>query len=255
MAGLLKYSDFENWREVDHVVEFAQKDVIKDVRRLNHVTYWGGREKLALFKVAHPKFFETNFRTLSYEDACRFYEEHNDSAVSEYLDINLMLRVTKLVYRRRQFEQLLDRVLYAVNYLQSWGYEITSISLSAISEAVFVSFDGTQFDRFRQQFEGEADFTRVPDENKFSADKSFTVRISTSGDISLPDATANLIYTSNFDVDLDVTRWIPVPQELLIYHNQEGQEIRSSSPTAAKTARQARDAKNTMLRWKLGLTQ
>lgn len=253
MAGLLKYSDFENWREVDNVVQAAQKDVIKDVRRLSHVTYWGNRDKLNVFKEAHPKFFETNFRTLTYDEACRFYEEHNESAVSEYLNIDLMLRVTKLMYRRGQFEQLLDRVFYAVSYMQSWGYEITSVYLSAISEAVFVGIDGTQYARFEKQFGDEADFSKAPAEPDFGPDKPFTVRISTSGDIGMP--ISGTIYSKSFDVDLDVTRWIPVPQELLIYHDHEGNEIRSASPTAAKTARQARDAKNTMMRFKLGLTQ
>lgn len=253
MAGLLKYSDFENWREVDNVVQAAQKDVIKDVRRLSHVTYWGNRDKLNVFKDAHPKFFETNFRTLTYDEACRFYEEHNESAVSEYLNIDLMLRVTKLLYRRGQFEQLLDRVFYAVSYLQSWGYEITSVFLSAISEAVFLGVDGSQYERFAKQFADEADFSKGEPGKEFSADQPFTIRISTSGDIGLPVTTS--LYAKAYDVDLDVTRWIPVPQELLIYHDREGNEIRSASPTAAKTARQARDAKNTMMRWKLGLTQ
>ncbi|KRM54536.1 hypothetical protein [Lacticaseibacillus sharpeae] len=252
MAGLLKYSDFENWREVDNVVQAAQKDVIKDVRRLSHVTYWGNRDKLNVFKEAHPKFFETNFRTLSYEDACRFYEEHNESAVSEYLDLDLMLRVTKLMYRRGQFEQLLDRVFYAVSFLQSWGYEITSVYLSAISEAVFLGIDGTQYDRFAKQFADEGEFDNV-EGLTFDADNPFTVRISTSRDIGMPITSP--LYSKAFNVDLDVTRWIPVPQELLLFHDRDGKEIRSASPTAAKTARQARDAKNTMLRWKLGLTQ
>lgn len=253
MSGLLKYSDFENWREVDNVVAMAEKDVIKDVRRLSHVTYWGNRAKLNVFKDAHPTFFETNFRTLTYDDACKFYEEHNESAVSEYLDLNLMLRVTKLLYRRSQFEMLLDRVFYAVSYIQSWGYELKSIYLSPISEAVFIGIDGTQYERFGKEFGDQADFSRI-ENPQFDADTPFVVRISTSGDIpGIPEA--GIRYSKPFDIDLDVTRWVPMPPELLIYHDQNGKEMRSSSPTAAKTARQARDAKNTVLRYKLGLAQ
>lgn len=253
MAGLLKYSDFENWREVDNVVHLAQKDVVKDVRRLSHVTYWGSREKLNVFKDAHPKFFDMNFRTLSYEQACKFYEEHNEGGVSEYLNIDLMLRVTKLMYRRGQFEQLLDRVFYAVTYLQSWGYDITRIFLSAISESVFVGIDGTQYERLAEQLQGEADFSNITPDAQFDAEHPVTLRISTSGNIGVP--VSQSLYAKEFDIDLDVTRWVPVPQRLLLYHDHDGNEIRSASPTAAKTAQQARDARNTMLRFKLGLTQ
>lgn len=254
MAGLLKYPDFENWREVNNVVQAAEKDVIKDVRRLSHVTYWGSRDKLDVFKKAHPEFFETNFRTMTYEEACKFCEDHNESGVSEFLDLNLLLRVTKLLYRRSQFEMLLDRVFYAVNYIQSWGYEVASVYLSTISEAVFLGIDGTQYQRFASEFGDSANFDHVDNPSAFGPDNPFVVRISTSGDIpGLPAAGTR--YTKSFDVDLDVTRWVPMPSELLIYHDRDGNEQRSSSPTAAKTARQARDAKNTVLRYKLGLVQ
>lgn len=254
MAGLLKYSDFENWREVDNVITGAEKDVIKDVRRLSHVTYWGNRDKLNVFKKAHPKFFETNFRTLSYDEACKFYEEHNESGVSEYLNLDLMLRVTKLLYRRAQFEMLLDRVFYAVSYIQAWGYELKSIYVSPISEAVFLGIDGSQFPRFLSEFADSANFSDAGEATSYDSDHPFVVRISTVGDIpGTPSASSR--YTKPYDVDLDVTRWVPMPPELLIYHDRDGKEMRSASPAAAKTARQARDAKNTMLRYKLGLAQ
>ncbi|WDF82737.1 hypothetical protein PQ472_00420 [Lacticaseibacillus pabuli] len=254
MAGLLKYSDFENWREVNNVVTAAEKDVIKDVRRLSHVTYWGDRAKLDAFKVDHPSFFETNFRTLTYDAASKFYEDHNESGVSDLLNLDLILRVTKLLYRRNQFETLLDRVFYGVGYIQSWGYEIASVYLSTISEAVFLGIDGTQYQRFASEFADSANFDRVDNPSAFGPDNPFVVRISTSGDIpGLPEAGA--MYAKPFDVDLDVTRWVPVPAELLVYHDRDGRPMRSASPTAAKTARQVRDAKNTVLRYKLGLSQ